>query len=173
MFDCILTVHELERHGWLFTYHIWVIWVCRTWLIVYLSYTIMEKCLIVYFPCMNVEDMVDYALTIYEWYISLWYMTDCVRTVIDYGVNVLLYIYRAWAWKTVSLPYRNDKVFRTWGLYAHRLKLRGIFYCILTTYDLGRHGWLCTYHIWEMWVCRTRLIVYISYSNMEKCLIIY
>ena len=31
-----------------------------------LPYMIMLRCLIVYFPCMSLEDMVDCVLTIYE-----------------------------------------------------------------------------------------------------------
>ena len=84
IFDCILPVYELEKHGWLCTYHIWLIWVCKSRLIVYVSYTIMRKFLIVFLPYMSLEDMVDCELTIYEWY-EFVSMADCILIVYDYG----------------------------------------------------------------------------------------
>ena len=124
MFDCIFSVHELGRHGWLCTYNIWVIRVCRTWLIVYLSDTIMRKWLIVYLPCMSLKDMVDGALTIYEWY-------EFVR-------HGWLYTYRIQLWGKfliIYLPFMSSK---------------DMVDCALTIYEwyeIVRHGWLYTYRI--------------------------
>ena len=108
MFDCILSVYALGRHRWLCTYHTWEIWVCMTWLSVYLSYTIMENLLIVYFPCMILEDIVDCSLTIYEWYKfvghgwvytyrwRLWGIFDCILPVYELGRHGWLWNYHIW-----------------------------------------------------------------------------
>ena len=141
-FDCILPVYELGIHGWLCTYHIWVIWVCRAWLMVYFSYTIMVTCLIEYFPCMSLEYMVDCAHTIYEWY--------------KFVGNYWFYTHRIRLWE------------KLW-LYTHRKRVWGN----ITVYELGRHSWLCTYRIWVIWVCMTWLIVFLLYTIMEKCLLVY
>ena len=127
MFDCILPVYELERHGWLCTYHIWVIWVCKTRLIVYISYTIMRKFLIVYLPYMSLEDMVDCELTIYEWYEFVgygWVYTYRIRL----WKNVWLYTYRVWAWKTWLTVHLS---------YVSIMSLWDMADCILIVYDYG------------------------------------
>ena len=154
MFDCILHVYEHERNGWLCTYHIWLILVCRTRLIVYLSDMIMRKFLIVYLPYMSLEDMVDCELTIYEWYEFVGhgcFYSYCIHLL----RNVWLYTSRIWAWKiwlTVHLPYMINM-----SLWVRADCIRivydygEIFYCILTVYVLGRHGWGCTYHMWVIW----------------------
>ena len=54
-------------------------------MIVYLFYTFMGKCLIVYFPCMSLKDMLDCAHTIYMSDMSLQDMDDCILIVYYYG----------------------------------------------------------------------------------------
>ena len=152
MFDCIITVYELGRNGLLFTYHISVIWVCRTWLIVYLSYTIMGKYLIVYLPW--------HELGIY---------VDCART-INEGSNFIghgwLYTYRIRLWINVLIVYFSC------------MSLNDMVDCTLTIYEwyeFVRHGWLYTYciklwgNIWlftyRIWACKTWLNLHIPYIS--------
>ena len=109
-FDSLLPVYELERHGWQCTYHIWVIRVCRARLMVYSSHRIRERYLIVYCPCMSLDDMVDSAHTIYEWYEFVGYGWLYTYRIKLWG-TIWLFTYRMWAWKAwliVHLPYLSD-----------------------------------------------------------------
>ena len=53
-------------------------------MLVYLSYTIMETCLIVYCPCMSLEDMVDCAIP-YMSDMCLQDMNNCIIIAYYYG----------------------------------------------------------------------------------------
>ena len=65
-------------------------------MIVYILYTIMGKCLIVYLPCMSLKEMLDCAHTIYMSDMSLQGIVYCIHFVYDdYGdmFNCILPVY--------------------------------------------------------------------------------
>ena len=112
--------------------------------------------------------MVDYAHTIYQWYefvghgwlyfyrIKLWR-------------NVWLYTYRVWNWKTwltMRLPYMMDMSLKDMTDCTLIVYNYGeMFGCIHTVYELKRHGWLCTYYIGVIWVCRTWIVYTLFYKQ--------
>ena len=86
MVECTLTINEWYKFVGMAG--------CKLFL-----YSIIEKCLIVYLPCMSLEDMVDCTFTIYErydfvghgWSVYLSYtimeIFDCILPVYVLGIH--------------------------------------------------------------------------------------
>ena len=119
-------------------------------------------------PVYELGDMVDYAHTIYQWYEFVghgWLYNYRIKL----WRNVWLYTYRVWNWKTwltMRLPYMMDmslKDMTDWTLIVYNYG--EMFGCIHTVYELKRHGWLCTYYIEVIWVCRTWIVYTLFYKQ--------
>ena len=169
------------------------VWAWETWLTVLLPYM----------SDMSLSDMVDCKLILYEygemfycilpvyeigrhrWHCTYhtWEISVCTKRLsiyLSYTIMenfLIVYTSRVWSgktWLTVLLPYMRDIC--VWDMAVCIIIVcdyGGIFSCILPVYELGRHGWLCDYHIWVIWVYPTWLIVNLSYTIMMKCLIVY
>ena len=114
---------------------------------------------------------------IYEWYEFVGHSLLYKFRIRWLWRHVWLYTSRLWVWKkrlTEHLPYTSDMSLSDMNDCILIVYDYGdMCYCILSVYELGRHGWLCTYHILVICVCRTRMIAYLSYTSMGNCLIVY
>ena len=121
---CILPVYELGRHGWLCTYHIWAIWVCRTWLL----YTYRIRLW---------GDFFSYRVRAWR---HGWLWTYPMR---------LIWFCRSWL--IVYLSYMGTIMETFLILYFPCMRLKDMVDCALAIYEWYKfldHGWLYTYRIW-------------------------